>query len=277
MISATLTPGFVADHMIRLGQGEPLLLIHGLGHCKEGWDPLLPILAGRFDVCAVDLPGFGGADPLETTPTDVALAKWCEQLMDELEWDTAHVVGNSLGGLLALRLGAAGRARSVTALSPGGQVIGWEHTWAKLLMGFVHTAAPTLTRVPWVVDNVTGRRLAFSSLFGKPSRMTPAYGRLSLEGVARATRFDETFDAISGPVTDLAPIDAPVTIAWGTRDYLLLPRQGVRWARQLPGSRLVKLPQLGHTPMPDDPDMVADVITRTARATSLDVGVADHG
>ncbi|KIF06462.1 alpha/beta hydrolase, partial [Streptomyces sp. RSD-27] len=58
----------------------------------------------------------------------------------------------------------------------------------------------------------------------------------------------------------------PVTIAWGSRDRLLPPRQGVRAKRTLPGARLVRLRGCGHVPMNDDPALVARVVRRTARA-----------
>ncbi len=255
---------YFADHVIRLGQGEPMLLVHGLGHLKEAWDPVLPLLTGSHDVAAIDLPGFGGAPALDTTPTDAALADWCERVMDEMGWDTAHVVGNSLGGLIALRLGARGRARSVTAISPGGQMVGWEQTWATLQLRAVRGLAPLIAKLPAMVDSRLGRRAALSTVFGRPEAVTPGYARKSLQGLVQSTSFEDTLDAAEWVVDDLDPIQAPVTIAWGTRDVLLLPQQGRRWAQALPGSRLVKLPGLGHTPMPDDPAMVADVIRRTA-------------
>jgi pimeloyl-ACP methyl ester carboxylesterase len=96
--------------------------------------------------------------------------------------------------------------------------------------------------------------------------VTPGYARLSVGSLLRATAFEETLDAVEWTGSDVKRIDVPVTIAWGTKDVLLLPRQGVRWARAVPGSRLVRLPGLGHTPMPDDPAVVVDVISRTAAA-----------
>ncbi|WP_370328245.1 alpha/beta fold hydrolase [Euzebya sp.] len=270
---------YVADHVIRIGQGEPMLLIHGLGHRKEAWDPVLPALGGRFDVAAADLPGFGGADPLAEAPTDGALADHCEALMDAMGWDTAHLVGNSLGGLIALRLGSRGRARSVTALSPGGQMVGWEQTWARAVLRLNRTIAPHALRVPALSDTAIGRRIAMASVFGRPERMNRAYARLSIEGLAQASAFEAVLDCARWQVDDVADIPAPVTIAWGSRDWLLLPRQGVRWATALgDGARLVKLAGLGHTPMPDDPDVVVDVIVRTAaRATSRESAASHAG
>ena len=268
MDSAAAMTAYVADHVIRLGRGEPMMLVHGLGHCKEAWDPVLPALAGRFDVCALDLPGFGGAAPLAVGHGDVALTDWCQTVMDEMGWDTAHIVGNSLGGVIGLRLAAAGRARSVTALSPAGQMVGWEETYGKAVLRIMHAIAPGLRAVPAVMDTSIGRQLVYSITFGRPARMTPGYARLSMDALCDTEVFLDALDAVTAVVEGLPAPVVPTTIAWGTRDYLLLPRQGRRWVEALPGSRLVKLPGLGHTPMPDDPAMVMEVITRTAAAAA---------
>lgn len=104
----------------RTGSGEPLLLLHGIGHHHQAWDPVLPVLAPERDVIAVDLPGFGVSPALpDGVPYDLGsvvpvLGAFCEAL----GVDRPHVAGNSLGGLLALELGREKLVRSVTALSP---------------------------------------------------------------------------------------------------------------------------------------------------------------
>jgi len=109
------------DHH-RAGAGEPLLLIHGIGHTWRGWRPMLPLLEERFEVLAVDLPGFGHSEPfppgLDSTPE--ALADAVEDEMARAGFDTAHIAGNSLGGWIAFELARRGRAETVTALSPTG-------------------------------------------------------------------------------------------------------------------------------------------------------------
>src|SRR3954466_7103336 len=91
----------------RVGRGEPLLLLHGIGHHRQAWDPVVDILATEREVIAVDLPGFGASPALpdglaHDLPTmNTALGALCE----ELGLDRPHVAGNSLGGLLALELG----------------------------------------------------------------------------------------------------------------------------------------------------------------------------
>ena len=109
------------DHH-RGGAGEPLVLVHGIGHTWRGWRPMLPALERHFDVLAVDLPGFGHSPPLPAGQacTPEALADAVEAAMDAAGFETAHLAGNSLGGWIALILARRGRARTVTAISPAG-------------------------------------------------------------------------------------------------------------------------------------------------------------
>lgn len=254
---------YIRDHVIRVGSGEPLLLLHGIGHRKEAWDRMLPFLAADFDVAAIDLPGFGGAAPLPVPQTEQAQAEWCGDLLDALGWDQAHVAGNSMGGHIAIRLGAMGRALSVTAISPGGMDQGWETTWAKGVLHLLELAAPQAHRLRGPLRSAVVRRALLAVMFGRPGQLDPADAISAAESPAAATAFAATIGALGAADEDLA-VDVPVTIAWGTRDMLLPPWQAERWLRQLPNARLVKLQGLGHLPMAEDPELVSDVIRRTA-------------
>src|SRR5205807_4889455 len=88
------------------GSGEPILLLHGLGGRRRVWYQVAPILARRHRVIAVDLPGFGESPPFADpdAPVIPAQADAIERLLDELGIGSAHIVGNSLGGWLALEL-----------------------------------------------------------------------------------------------------------------------------------------------------------------------------
>src|SRR5882757_7753144 len=90
----------------RRGTGRPLLLLHGIGLSRNSWQPVLPDLAEHFDVLAVDLPGFGASPALPdgVAPSPARLADAVAGLLRELDIEQPHVVGNSLGGWVALEL-----------------------------------------------------------------------------------------------------------------------------------------------------------------------------
>src|SRR5262249_15418670 len=109
----------------RAGEGEPLLLLHGFALCADAWKPILPHLERRHDVMAVTFPGHMGGERLPDgfLHSIEASADLAEAELDAGGFDKLHIVGNSLGGWLAIELGRRGRALSVVAISPGG---GWE-------------------------------------------------------------------------------------------------------------------------------------------------------
>jgi pimeloyl-ACP methyl ester carboxylesterase len=253
----------------RVGAGEPLLLLHGIGHHRQAWDPVIHILAAEREVIAVDLPGFGESPALpEGLTHDLetvvpALAALCEAL----EIERPHVAGNSLGGLLALELGREKLVRSVTALSPAGF---WSPVERRYAFGVLRAMRQAARRMPVpVVERLSrttgGRAVLTSTIYARPGRRSPEAVVAETLALANAEGFTETLRA-GGSVqfTDDVP-GLPVTVAWGTRDRLLVRRQGIRAKHIIPRARLVKLPGCGHVPMNDDPALVARVILDGSR------------
>src|SRR5918997_3218979 len=148
------------DHH-RGGSGEPLLLVHGVGHTWRAWRPMLPQLERRFEVLAVDLPGFGRSAPFpqgfDSTPD--ALADAVEDELGRAGFDTAHIAGNSLGGWIGLELARRGRARSVTAISPAGLQHGRERGWGAGVLRGMRWAAQTAPPPAPLFQNPLGRVL----------------------------------------------------------------------------------------------------------------------
>ncbi|HWH15725.1 MAG TPA: alpha/beta fold hydrolase, partial [Miltoncostaeaceae bacterium] len=112
---------FTAAH--RGGHGPPLVCLHGVTDTWRSWQLVLPRLQARHDVLAPTLPGHTGGAPLSAPPTLPGMVDAVAATMDDAGMPRAHLVGNSLGGWLALALAARGRALSVVALAPAG---GWE-------------------------------------------------------------------------------------------------------------------------------------------------------
>ena len=101
----------------------------------------------------------------------------------------------------------------------------------------------------------------------RPWRLEPEDAADTLRLFAGCPGWEATLEAMSDDMPrELGSITCRVRIVWGTRDTLLLPRQADRFVREIPGAELVRLPGLGHVPMGDDPEAVADSILQfTAR------------
>ncbi|MGW1892629.1 alpha/beta fold hydrolase [Streptomyces sp. NPDC002004] len=257
----------VAYH--RAGSGDPLLLLHGIGHHRQAWDPVLPALTAEREVIAVDLPGFGASPALpdglayDLTTVVPTLAALCEALGVE----RPHVAGNSLGGLLALELGREKLVRSVTALSPAGF---WTEAERRYAFGTLLAMRRGARLLPLpVVERLSrtaaGRAALTGTIYARPGRRSPEAVVAETLALRDASGFEQTIAAGRRVLfTDDVP-GVPVTVAWGSRDRLLLRRQGVRAKQAVPGARLVRLPGCGHVPMNDDPALVARVILDTSR------------
>ncbi|WP_055696964.1 alpha/beta fold hydrolase [Streptomyces silaceus] len=253
----------------RAGAGEPLLLLHGIGHHRQAWDPVIEILAAEHDVIAADLPGFGTSPALpDGLAYDLAtvvpvLGAFCEALGIE----RPHVAGNSLGGLLALELGREKLVRSVTALSPGGFWSPAERRYAFTTLIAMRRGARLLPlpAIERLSGSAAGRTALTSTIYARPWRRSPGAVVAETLALRDASGFDATLAAGRDVVVRDDVPGLPVTVAWGTRDRLLLPRQGIRAKHAIPGARLVRLPGCGHVPMHDDPALVSRVILDTCR------------
>jgi pimeloyl-ACP methyl ester carboxylesterase len=109
-----------------------------------------------------------------------------------------------------------------------------------------------------------GRVLVLGQTHGRPARLTPGYARAAIQAMGTCPGFEATLAATARRrFLATAPISAPMTLAFGSRDVLLLPRQS-RYLDQLPaGTRAETLPGCGHVPMADDPAAVAELVIRT--------------
>jgi pimeloyl-ACP methyl ester carboxylesterase len=254
------------DHH-RGGSGEPLVLVHGIGHTWRGWRPMLPLLEQRFNVLAVDLPGFGRSAPfppgVDSTPE--ALADAVEDEMSRAGLETAHFAGNSLGGWISLELARRGRARTVTAISPAGLQHGREKEWgAGILRGMRWLARNAPPPEPLLRNPVTRSLLAGPSL-GRPWRKDPDELIEETELFGGNPGFEATLPhTFHAQPRGLTTLDTPVLILWGTLDVILLPRQGRRFERLIPGAELRYFPGLGHVPMSDAPEELAQAIVAHA-------------
>jgi pimeloyl-ACP methyl ester carboxylesterase len=244
--------------VLRRGSGEPLLLIHGLGASTGVWSPVIDLLSGEREVIALDMPGFGEAPALPdgVEPTAANLAAALHRTCEELGIERPHVAGNSLGGWVALEMGRAGWAASVTALSPAGlwraplgPRRGDTRVWAQRLRPLVSLGLHS--------GRIRERMLA--TFAARPERIPLEAGRELVLGWIDSNGYDGANRAMRTHLFDPAgyPEDVPVTIAWGELDRLVGPPKP---ERRPAGARFLVLPGVGHTPTWDDPDLIASTL-----------------
>jgi len=257
--------GFSAQR--RSGSGPPLVLLHGFTDTWRTWELVLTALEARHDVLAVTLAGHAGGPPLPHELGDDTLAEGVERAMDAAGFELADVVGNSLGGYIALRLAARGRARSVVALAPAGGWAEGDDSYKLTLAHFVsmrelvQAAAPHADAIAASAD---GRRRATEFITVNFDHIPAELIAHQLRGVAACDGAPALIEYAyaHGWSLDAERVTCPVRFLWGTADRLLpWPRAAVRYRDSwLPNADWVVLDGVGHCPQLDVPVEAAQLI-----------------
>ncbi len=251
------------------GAGEACLLIHGLGATKVSMLPTLAALAPQRRAIAVDLPGFGDSTkPVRAAYDARYFARTMVALLDALELDRAHVIGNSMGGRVALELGLshADRVGRLALLAPS---LAWlrSRPWAPLLrlvapqLGLIQpTPRSVVTRI---VDRVVPGAQTEWTAAGIDeflrSYLTPR-GRAAFYAAARNIYLEAPHgpDGFWTRLPDLAP---PALFVWGRRDPVV-PIRFERHVREaLPAAQHLEL-SCGHVPQLERPRETHNAIVR---------------
>ncbi|HEX5927635.1 MAG TPA: alpha/beta hydrolase [Baekduia sp.] len=258
----------------RGGSGEPLVLIHGFTSSWRNWLPVLPALEEHNDVLAVRLAGHydAAAFPDGVEASVESLTDAVERDMDEADFERARVVGNSLGGWIALELAKRGRAVTVVAMSPAG---GWNPASPELrrlertfktshkLAGWLAPHADTLMR------SRLARRVVFSRVAARPERIPPEEAAYRVRALAGCGAFQALLATIGrdAPPRGLDGVDCPVLLIWPTHDRILPKARYARYFLDaLPKAELQEPHGLGHVPTFDDPDVIVrSILDFTAR------------
>jgi pimeloyl-ACP methyl ester carboxylesterase len=270
----------------RGGTGTPLLLLHGIGAIWRAWSPVLPYLEPHHDVIVPTLPGHGGGPPLdpEVAPSVQALADGLEAELDRLGLQKVHIAGNSLGGWLGMELARRGRAQSLVLLSPAGA---WRSPRRfKVTVAGVRFSLGALARYSSRAEAIAERRMLRWALLAGQVAHPRHVPRESLVTYIRASGRSPVVDPLLRvlhlrPVESLpADRDYPVRVVWAERDRVLpFKHFGSPMLERIPGAELIRLRDVGHVPMSDDPARVAELILEVTRAVDsalVSTERADH-
>jgi pimeloyl-ACP methyl ester carboxylesterase len=256
---------FTAAH--RGGGGPPLVLIHGFTGSWRVWELVLPALERRHDVLAPTLPGHAGGPALEGELGHGLVPDAIERMMDAAGFESAHVVGNSLGGYVALQLAARGRADSVVALAPAGGWAPGDESYKDMLRDYAEMHELAKAAAPHaeaIAATPQGRQQATGWIAANGEHIPPATVANIIRATAGCDGAAEMVEyALHNPWTlDAERIACPVRIVWGTEDKLLpWPSAAARYRDDwLPHADWVELDGVGHCPQLDVPLETAQLI-----------------
>ena len=234
--------------------GPPVLLLHGFGSSLHTWDQWAALLEADRRVIRLDLPGFGltGADPTGDY-SDLRAVALLEGLLDRLGVAQADVVGSSMGGRIAWRFAAErpARVRKLVLMAPDGFAsAGFTYdrpAGVPLLM----RALPYTLPMPLLRGGVAPAYADAASL--TESALERYRDMMIAPGVRPAILDRMATHVLVPPEPFLRRIAAPVLLLWGESDRMVPAAHAADYERELPDSRTVVLPGLGHVPMEEDP------------------------
>ncbi|NMO56100.1 alpha/beta fold hydrolase [Actinoplanes sp. TBRC 11911] len=248
----------------------PVVQLHGIGRSLEDWLPQHPLLAADHRVISVDMPGFGLSQRLPVPATLGSLSDGVWQTLDALgETRPVHLMGNSLGGAVAMQMlvDDPGRVSALTLAGSAG--FGREVTFALRVLSIPLLGRRLLSRI----DPRTARRVE-RALFVDGSLVTEERVRMAVE-IARQPDFAPVYVEIAralGSFRGVAPrwraelltrvrqTPKPTLVVWGEHD-LVLPAAHLAAARvALPHARTYLFPETGHMPQLERPAAFADLV-----------------
>ncbi len=260
-MASTFTPAH------RGGSGPPLVCLHGFMDTWRIWELVLPALERHHDVLALTLAGHAGGPALPAVVDSDAISDAVERAMDEAGFELAHVVGNSLGGFVALELAARGRARSVVAFAPAGGWARGDDSYKEViaLQVALHEQVKEIApHAEALVATPAGRRRATRLQTTNFEHIPAELLAHQVLGVARCTGAPALVEYATraGWPLDAERVECPVRIVWGTEDKLLpWPSAAVRYREDdFPHADWIELEGIGHCPQLDVPLEAAQLV-----------------
>ena len=249
---------------LQAGTGPPLVLLHGVGDNALIWRWVLPALARTHQVYAPDLPGSGDSGKPASDYSPAFFTRFLGTFFDALEIESATIIGNSLGGLVGLRLSLSEPQRVTSLGLVASAGLGREVTYALrslALPGYGGLAAAWAKRPPGAVQRILGRS---ALLFARPRRVPrewlkeqyrlarlPGFLHAQLASVRAQVGLRGQLEVLAD---QLPHLQMPVLVLWGTRDRVFPYSQGQEALTRLQKGSLELIPDCGHLPQVERPD-----------------------
>jgi len=243
-----------------IGEGEPLIFVHGLAGCWRNWLENLPHFGRSHRAIALDLPGFGES-PMPSWPIDMAaygrlIHDFCEKLgIDRV----AALVGNSMGGFVATEAAIERPTRFERLVLVSAAGISFAEAKGRRIdatLRLTEAAAPFAvgSRPTWL-RRPRGRQVAFGRVLRYPNRLRPELLAEQVKPGLQSPGFADSIRAIGGYDTRdrLPEIEVPTLIVWGLDDHVVPVEAAIGYHRLIPESRLEIFERTGHVPQLERP------------------------
>ncbi len=245
---------------VEIGEGEPILFVHGLSGSWQNWLETLPHFGRTHRAIALDLPGFG-ASPMPSWPIDIpAYGQLVHDFCEKLGIDRgAALVGNSMGGFVALEAATAapGRFERLGLISAAGLINTWNPDERAVALAFAwKTFGPTFaSHGKEIVNRPRLRQAVFGRFVRYPAALRPELLWEQIASGPICPGFGVALNAvIHHDIRDrLADIEIPTLILWGFDDPIVPVRAAVSYHRRIPRSRLEIFERTGHVPQLERP------------------------
>jgi pimeloyl-ACP methyl ester carboxylesterase len=256
---SSIDPTRTELNYVEMGEGEPLVMIHGLGGCWQNWLENIPHFARRWRVIAPDLSGFGESPMPGWEITISAYGKLIASLLERLDTGPASLVGNSMGGFVSAEVTVAQPTwvkRLALVSAAGVSHARMYRAPAATLGRMARTAAPLAVRYRERTFTRPGlRHRVFRNLFYKPNALRPELiWEITNPGI-ESPALVAAIRALAGyDILDrLEDVEIPTLIVWGQNDYVVPPNDAHEFARLMPHAELHVFNRTGHLPMAERP------------------------
>jgi pimeloyl-ACP methyl ester carboxylesterase len=257
-------------NVIELGEGPPMVFVHGLSGSWPNWLEQLPVLAERHRVIALDLPGFGHSPMPTETITISYYARLLDRLLGELEVGAAALVGNSMGGFISAELAIAypQRVERLVLVSPAGLSTYQHHRVMRVLPWLARAERIAAAYTAWTAarsDTVARHRGLRNATLGMvvrhPGLLPGPLAAEQLRGAGKPGFVQALRAILDYPLEDrLGEIACPTLIVWGDSDRIISMRDAELFERLIRGSRKVIFKDTGHVSMLERPEAFNELL-----------------
>jgi magnesium chelatase accessory protein len=255
-------------HAQRMGKGDPLLLIHGTAASTHTWRDLMPLLAKRFDVLAVDLPGHGYSERTPDKSMSLpSLATALRELLEAVDFQPKCIVGHSAGAAIALRMVLDGSVRPEAVIGLNAALLPFGGSMRRIFAPMAKLFATTRLMPALVARRARDFRAVQRVLKGTGSMLDDNGARYYQRLLQREPHVAAVLAMMAswdlGPLLkDLDRLDVPLHLVTGSRDQAVSPGEADAIAAAVDGATVQRIDGLGHLAHEENPGKLAEIVCR---------------